>query len=86
MQIIKNKLKMKTQTFTPAYDAKLKQLRIKTKFVKLVSANLIYGETIEEAVSYLNYQQRWSDFIFGSCDFTRITEEERAFWTKIAMK
>ena len=77
---------MKTQTFTPIYEAKLKQLRIKTKFVKLVSRGLLAGETFDESCAYLNSMPTWSNFIFGSCDFARITEEERAFWTKIAMK
>jgi len=77
---------MKIPTFTPTYEAKLKQLRIKTKFVKLVESHLIGTETFEEACAYLNRQPTWSNFIFGSCDFTRLTEEERIFWTKIAMK
>jgi len=77
---------MKTPTFTPAYDAKLKQLRIKTKFVKLFYKGLLPDETGEEAIAYLNRQPTWSNFIFGSCDFARLTEEERIFWTKIAMK
>jgi hypothetical protein len=76
---------MKTPTFTPEYEAKLKQLRIKTKFVKLVRHGLLSGETFEQAIEYLNSQPTWSNFIFGSCDFARITEEERVFWTKIAM-
>lgn len=77
---------MKTPTFTPAYEAKLKQLRIKIKFVKLVQNGLLQGETIDEACAYLNRQPTWSNFIFGSCDFARLTEEERVFWTKIAQK
>lgn len=77
---------MKTPTFTPAYEAKLKQLRVKTKFVKLFYKGFLPDETIEEAIAYLNRQPTWGNFIFGSCDFTRLSEEERKFWTKIAMK
>ena len=70
--------------FKEPYESKLKKLKIKTKFVDMLRANLLEGETIEQACEYLNRQPIWSMFIFGAADFTKASKEEMEFWTKIA--
>ena len=75
---------MKIPTFTEPYESKLKELKIKTKFVDMLRANLLEGETIEQAIEYLNHQPSWTMFIFGASDFTKASKEEMEFWTKIA--
>lgn len=67
--------------FKEPYESKLKKLKIKTRFVDLLRANLLEGETIEQACEYLNRHPTWKCFIFGVKVFT---DEEREFWTKIA--
>lgn len=75
---------MKRITFTEPYESKLKKLKIKTRFVDMLRANLLEGETIEQACEYLNRQPIWACFIFGAADFTKASKEEMEFWTKIA--
>ena len=77
---------MKTIKFRPDYEAKLKKLKVKTKFTKRFLDGILPNETQDQALAYLNSMPTWSLFIMGAFDFHKLSEKECLFWTKIAGK
>jgi hypothetical protein len=85
----------KTIVFKPEIEAKLKKLRIKTKFVKNWIANRWYNKKWykdeEEYIALKNrndtkfYEEvnNWYMFIVTSFDWA-ITEEGHEYWSKIS--
>lgn len=76
---------MKEIIFKEPFETKLNELKIKDKFVKLVTEHLI-DETIEEALSYLDKQESWPNFILGSANLLSLPEKERKFWVEVSKK
>lgn len=76
---------MKEIIFKEPFETKLNELKIKDKFVKLVTEHLI-DETIEEALSYLDKQESWPNFILGSANLLSLPKKEQKFWVEISKK
>ena len=69
----------KTIVFKPEFEAKLKQLKIKTKFIKRLKE---YKSTISsDFINELNNRKSWKLFIDGAFTWKY---EELDFWYNIA--
>lgn len=76
---------MKTIIFKSEYEQRLKQLKIKTKFCRLLNSGRMDNESLDEAVAFCNNQPSWSLFILGAFDFLTLSKEEMRFWTEKSM-
>ena len=73
---------MKTITFKPKFEKKLKELRIKTKFVK----NFYSQKNITKLeIKDINKIKRWKSFIRSAFFFEK-TPEGLDYWWKISLK
>lgn len=77
---------MKTIIFKLEYEQRLKQLKIKTRFCRLLNAGRLHDETLDDAIAFVNAQPSWLLFITGAFDFSVLSEEDRKFWTLISAK
>ena len=74
----------KTITFKPEFEAKLKKLRIKTKFVKYYKANKWIGSDPLLMRNACNRTTEWYIFIVYAFSW-ELTEEGYSYWEKVCL-
>lgn len=69
----------KTIVFKPEFEAKLKKLKIKTKFVSNIKKHSHNGSTFNEQIAFLNTLLTWNGFIRSAFVWSE-TPEGSDFW------
>lgn len=73
----------KTIVFKPEFEAKLKKLKIKTKFVSNIKNRTISNKAFKEHIIYLNSKSNWNNFI-SNAFLWDYTPEKYVFWEEIS--
>jgi hypothetical protein len=73
----------KTITFKPEFEKKLKELKIKTKFVHHIKLYRTRLDTFEERIEALKDESTFNGFVFSAFDFSA-TPDGIKYWHEIS--